>query len=283
MPDTKEVRRRIKSASNTRQIIKAMEMVSAVKMQKATSLYRSAQGYRESVQVLINNLCSEQGNFDSVFFLEPNSKKDLIVVVTSDRGLCGSLNSSVVKLVVSSTDMANSDFIMVGKKGRDMLASAKINNIADFIGIMDKISFTVSLRISSLIIEKFTSLKYKSVKVFYPSYVSTLVQEPKMINILPLKPSEKKHALKYITFEPSMSVMLKELSIKIVEALIWQVIVEASAAENSARMVAMKNANDNAAELIDDLKLVYTQSRQAAITNELAEISAGRLAVGSEA
>lgn len=279
MPGIKEIKRRIKSVTNTKQIIKAMELVSVVKMQKAVDVNLSSRKYSENANIILTSIMKTGEAKDHALISENSSDKSLVLVVTSDRGLAGSLNIKTIKEAIDNYGKDfNADFVAIGKKGRDFLKNYGFNIIAEFIKISEKPEYRKVLPIIHLAKEEFLSGKYKEVVVIYPHFVSTLVQKSKIIKLLPfrLEETEGKN-MDRVIFEPDKKIIVNTLIPRILEINLWQIILEAVASEHSARMVSMKNANDNAEDLIDDLTLTFNQGRQANITRELAEISAGKM------
>jgi F-type H+-transporting ATPase subunit gamma len=228
---------------------------------------------------VIANLCEGVMPENNIYFKTNASDKDLVIIITTDRGLCGSLNVRTLKMALSDFNSKNTDYICVGKKGCDILGHTGANTIASFVGIMNDLKFRDVLPLVRLVIDEYKSEKYRSVSIVYPKFISTLNQEATTFRLLPFSNVEKPTQGDVIIFEPSKETMLNELIEKVIESKIWQIILESAASEHSARMIAMKNANENAEELIDDLTLTFNQSRQAAITSELAEISAGKMAL----
>jgi len=274
----KEVRRRIKSVSNTKQIIKAMELISVIKMQKAIAINARSRNYSKAAEDILKNLVINVSETDHPFLLPGiNAKKQLVVFITSDRGLCGGLNSKAIRKAIDLSKDKDTDFLTIGRKGRDALRALGKNIIADFTKIEEKPKFKDILPISKIITDDFTSGKYYEIKLVYTHFVSTLSQEPIATKLLPLENKEKVLNQERIVFEPEKDILLDDLIPRFLEIKIWQSMLESIASEHSARMMAMKNASENALELIDDLTLSYNQTRQATITREIAEISAGKM------
>lgn len=256
-----------------------MELVSVVKMQKSVAATLKVRDFGKSIDDVIANLCEGIIPENNVYFKKNDSNRNLVVIITTDRGLCGSLNVRTLKAAFEEFKPENSDYICVGKKGCDILGSIKANTIASFVGIMNDLKFRDVLPLVRLVTDKYKSGKYKTVSIVYPKFISTLSQEPDIFRVLPFGNVSKPSCGDVIIFEPDKETMLNELIEKVIESKLWQIILESAASEHSARMIAMKNANENAEELIDDLTLTFNQSRQAAITSELAEISAGKMAL----
>jgi F-type H+-transporting ATPase subunit gamma len=279
MPGIKEIKRRIKSVTNTKQIIKAMELVSVVKMQKAVDVNFSSRKYSENANIILTSIIKTGETKDHALVTPKISDKSLVLVITSDRGLAGSLNIKTIKEAIDSYGKdENADFIVIGKKGRDFLKNYGFNIIAEFSKISEKPEYKRVLPIIHLAKKEFLSGKYKEVVVIYPHFISTLVQKARIVKLLPfeLKETEGEN-MDRVIFEPNKQLIVNTLIPRILEINLWQIILEAIASEHSARMVSMKSANENAEDLIDDLTLTFNQNRQANITRELAEISAGKM------
>lgn len=277
MATSKEIRRRIKSATNTKQIIKAMELVSVVKMQKAVAANFAARPYAQAAIEIISEICAQISSIDHPFFYQGKGTRKLAIVVTTDRGLCGSLNVKIIKKLLEDFDRKETDVIIIGKKGRDLLRSIDIKIIAEFVEVAELLHFEKIQPIIKLATSEFLSGEYESVRVVYPHFESTLSQDPRNINFLPFRVKDRKSNRDAIRYEPDKTRVLTNLIPRILENRLWQALLEAVASEHSARMVSMKNADENAGELIDDLTLTFNQTRQAGITSELAEISAGKM------
>ncbi|OIP23468.1 ATP synthase F1 subunit gamma [bacterium CG06_land_8_20_14_3_00_33_50] len=279
MAGAKEIRRRIKSVSNTKQIIKAMELVSVVKMQRAVSNNLASRSYSKSADEILSNLCEGINLSDHPFLLPREGKRKLVILVTSDRGLCGGLNMKAIKKALDeSKDCNEVGFITIGRKGRDFLKSYGYKIIAEFTKIDDHPNFSQIMPIINVVTGDFLADRYDQAVLVYSHFQSTLMQEPTVLNLLPFSgPNVCNSGQDKITFEPDKDKILDSLMPRMLEIKVWQSFLESIASEHSARMVAMKNANENAEELISDLTLTFNQTRQAGITKEIAEISAGKM------
>ena len=300
---SKEVKRRIKSAKNIKQITKAMETVAATKMRKAQEAAISGREYAESAFLLLQNLATRV-DVEAHPLLQKNekAKKQLVVVIGTDKGLVGGLNTNLFRRVKSLNDdlVAKGhavDYITVGRRA-EMFAKRHNWNLlegAGRAGVGDGVNQKDARDLATLIVEKYLEGEYQKVILAYTNFVSTLSQKPFVRGILPLT-QEKIEDLGDLTdaeakkiaksregegrvvdyiFEPSKYDVLNELVPRLIEALIYHDFLEAIASEHSARMIAMKNASENADELIGDLTLSYNRLRQEGITKEIAEISAG--------
>lgn len=292
MASTRDIRRRIKSVKNTRQITKAMELVAASKMKKAQA---SAVAGRPYAQLLSEMLAALASKVDGSLhpFLQPREVKTRgILLVTTDKGLCGPLNGNLFKLVSDIKDDAK--FVVVGKKGSQFLARSHRNVVADF-AVGDKVPFAEIKVIGDYMIEQFLKGEIDTIEVIYSRFKNTLVQEPIHRPILPLNnlseflanladENTDEGATKaaaddrLMIFEPNAQSVLEALLPFYVNRFLYQLSLSSKASEHSARMVAMKTAKDNATSLLDDLTLEYNKARQAAITQEILEIAAGQAA-----
>ena len=290
MASTRDIRRRIKSVKNTRQITKAMELVAASKMKKAQA---AAVAGRPYAQLMSNMLAALASKVDGSLhpFLQPREVKTRgILLVTTDKGLCGPLNANLFKLVGEIEGDAK--FVSVGRKGAQFLARTKRDVIADF-AVEDKVPFHQVKVLGDFMIDLFLTGAIDTIEVIYPRFKNTLIQEPVHRPILPLDnlsdfveslaedhggASTKTAADdRLMIFEPDAQTVLEALLPFYVNRFLYQLALSAKASEHSARMVAMKTAKDNATNLLDDLTLEYNKARQAAITQEILEIAAGQL------
>ncbi len=285
----KEIRGKIKSVENTKKITKAMEMVAASKMRKAQDRMRASRPYSEKIRNITANLSQANPEYTHPFMVaQDQAKKIGLVVVTTDKGLCGGLNTNVLRLVTNKMRELEGqglkiEAVAIGNKGLGFLnrVGAKVVSHATQLGDtphLDKLIGPVKL-----LLDAYQEGKLDAVYLSYTKFINTMKQEPVLEQLLPLtadKLAVEKgaHAWDYI-YEPDATTVIDELLIRYVEALIYQAVAENMASEQSARMVAMKSASDNAGNVIGELKLVYNKTRQAAITKELSEIVAGAAAV----
>jgi F-type H+-transporting ATPase subunit gamma len=294
MASSKEIRRRIKSTQNIAKITKAMELTSAAKMRKTQAQALASRPYATLSRQLLKNLIAKsqitnQPLLNRVMpedYIRKEPGKILNILITSDRGLAGAFNSNVINKALeilknSGEPKETFDFITIGRKGTDVVKRLGYNIVATFSG-MDKPNSVEQARpIAEIGMQDFLNFKYDKVFVIYSDFVSTLVQKPNVLQVLPFEKGEERGAEKMedFLFEPSPDDVLETLVVRVIEFAIFQSLVEAAASEHSARMVAMRNANEAADDLIDDLSLSYNQARQAGITRELSEISAAKLAM----
>jgi len=286
MPNTREIRRRIKSVKNTRQITKAMELVAASKMKKAQQTALSGEPYAALLAEALSHLSTRIDDVEHPFFEEREVKTRGILVVTTNRGLCGPLNSNLFREIAKIKDDVK--YVSIGKKGTQFLSRAGKDLEADFI-IDDSVPFLKVKQIIEFMVEKYEAGEIDTVEILYPHFVNTLIQQPSLVKLLPItnlddmitelrgknaepfKPLDDDRRFK---FEPDPITVLNSLLPLFVNREAYQAILSAQAAEHSSRMVAMKTAKDNATKLLDDLTLVYNKARQAAITQEILEIAA---------
>ncbi|MCK5491020.1 MAG: ATP synthase F1 subunit gamma [Candidatus Pacebacteria bacterium] len=293
MQSTQQIRRQIQSTQNTSQITKAMEMVAASKMKKSQQAALLARPYAEAALNILQSV-SESVEPTKHCLLENRKVQNLcLVVVTSDKGLCGGFNGNVLRetqKIVDKNKDKNISIIAIGKKAETYFK--KRNEIsAVFNGIGDTVELRETLPISKLLINEFTAKKYDKITAVYNNYISTIKQDVKVKKLLPITRRSLEETVEEIqdltkneyienngidyTFEPSASKVLCALLPNLVETQVYHVVLESNASEHSARMVAMKNATDNAKEMLTDLKLLYNYIRQQKITQEISEISAG--------
>jgi F-type H+-transporting ATPase subunit gamma len=293
MPSTRNIRRRIKSVKNTAQITKAMQMVASAKMRKAQQAALLGRPYAE----LLNRILAEAGPrivaFQHPLMEKRPVKKRCVIVVSTDRGLCGALNSNIAREVIK-LDKNSTAFITAGKKAAQFIARTKRELSAEFT-YQDTPTFLEARAISKFAQDMFIKGEVDAVDVLYSSFISTLVQQPKLLPLLPMgeiravkagiNPAEENVVASGVRtdvfeFEPDEKTVLSALLPHAINFQIHQILFEARASEQSARMVAMKNATDNAKQLIKDLTLEYNKLRQSNITKELLEIATAQMAVG---
>ena len=285
----KEIRGKIKSVENTKKITKAMEMVAASKMRKAQERMRAARPYAEQVRSLAANLALATPEYKHPFMVANDAAKTAgFIVVTTDKGLCGGLNTNVLraltlKLRELEAQGVKAEAVAIGNKGLGFLnrIGAKVVSHATQLG--DKPLLEKLIGPIKVLLDDYAAGKLTAVYLCYTRFINTMRQEPMVQQLLPLsaedmKADDGKPGWDYI-YEPDAKVVIDELLVRYIEALVYQATSENMASEQSARMVAMKSATDNAGSVIGELKLVYNKTRQAAITKELSEIVAGAAAV----
>lgn len=287
MATARQVKQRISTAKNISKITKAMEMVSASKMRRAQDQTLSARPYAQALTESLKTLAQEATPDLHPLLSSHSEGKDVLIVVSSDRGLCGSLNQNMFKKAMEwYKEHPEGEFVVVGKKAVGFAQFVGIPVIAQFTNVPDKVSVTNILPITTLAIEKFAEKMYRSVSIVYMDFVNTLSQKVKLQQLLPIKNLAGDEALvttersEYI-FEPSAKEILQELLPYYVENAVYQSFLEGKASEHSARMVAMKNASENAKELVKELQLLFNKSRQESITKELLEITTATMTLES--
>ena len=285
MPSTREIRRRIRSVENTAKITKAMEMVAASKMKRAQDRVLAARPYAEKMAEVLSHLASQPSEDDVVHPLLQKRDGDRISVVhiTPDRGLCGGLNANVNRSTGSfilGSNGASVSLVTVGKKGRDFMGRLGRDIKAVFSDLGDRPGVEEILPIARIIIDEYSEAKVDRVYLAYSRFVTTTNQTPVMRQILPVEPAEVGDMKQagYI-YEPDSATALSELLPRFVEMQVYEAVLESIASEQSARMVAMRNATDNAGDMIQDLTLVYNKARQEMITTELLDITGGVVAL----
>ncbi len=284
----KEIRGKIKSVENTKKITKAMEMVAASKMRKAQERMRAARPYGEKVRVIAANLAEANPEYTHPFLVKNDSSKTVgLIVVTTDKGLCGGLNTNVLRQVTNRMREIEASgrkivSVAIGNKGFGFLNRIGVNVMAHAVQLGDTPHLEKLIGPVKVMLDAYQEGKIDEVLLCYTKFLNTMKQEPVVEQLLPLsserlEPS-RDHSWDYL-YEPDAQSVIDDLLLRYTEALIFQAVAENMASEQSARMVAMKSATDNAGNLINELKLVYNKTRQAAITKELSEIVAGAAAV----
>ena len=287
MPSGKEIRNKIKSVENTRKITKAMEMVAASKMRKAQDRMRAARPYGEKIRRVAANLSHALTEYKHPFLEKREIKSVGMVIVTSDKGLCGGLNSNVLRMILGKMkefDSRQTQFqaTCIGNKGLGFMQRAGAKVVSHVIGLGDTPHLEKLIGPLKLQLDAYMKGEIDALYIGYTRFINTMKQEPVFEQLLPLSDdvvkTEHQPGWDYV-YEPEAQPVIDDLLLRYVEALIYQAVAENMASEQSARMVAMKSASDNAKNVIGELKLVYNKARQAAITKELSEIVSGAAAV----
>ncbi len=287
MAGSKEIRTKIKSVENTRKITKAMEMVAASKMRKAQERMRAARPYGEKIRSVCANLSHANPDYKHAFLQKRDQVKNVgVIMVTSDKGLCGGLNTNVMRLVVNKVKewegaAAKVQGTAIGNKGFGFLQRYGIPLVSHVIGLGDKPHLDKLIGPVKIQLDAFAEGKIDALYICYTRFINTMKQEAVCEQLLPLtgdKLGAPDSSWDYL-YEPDAKTVLDELLVRYIEASVYQAVSENIASEQSARMVAMKSASDNAKKVIGDLKLTYNKARQAAITKELSEIVGGAAAV----
>ncbi len=285
----KEIRGKIKSFENTKKITKAMEMVSVAKMRKAQDRMRAARPYADKIHKLAANLAAATPEYKHPFMVENGSAKVVgFILVTTDKGLCGGLNTNVLRAVTArlkevEASGQKSEAVAVGNKGLGFLNRIGAKVVSHVTHLGDKPSLDKLIGPVKVLLDAYAAGKLSAVYLCYTRFINTIKQEPVIQQLLPLSAEamtvdKGEHGWDYI-YEPDARAVIDELLLRYIEALVFSALAENMASEHSARMVAMKAATDNAGNLIGELKLIYNRTRQAAITKELSEIVAGAAAV----
>jgi len=276
----KEIRGQIKAIQNTAKITKAMEMVAASKMRKAQESVLAARAYAEGIQRVIANLMQAHPEYKHPFFSHHEEIKHIgIVLITTDKGLCGGLNTNALRLALQTMKEKKGEFevINIGRRGGAFMRRVGVNVSGSVENISDSPELADILGAADLAIEQFVNGSFDAVYLLYSEFVNTMTQTPRITQLLPCPPSEEPSHPGYwdYLYEPDSQVVLDGLLKRAFESLVYHGVLENKACEQSARMVAMKSATDNAKSIVKDLQITYNKARQAAITQELAEIVAG--------
>ena len=291
MPSTKEIRGKIKSVQNTRKITKAMEMVAASKMRKTQDRMLAARPYGDKIRVICSHLARANSEYKHPFLVQhEGAKKVGLIVVTTDKGLAGPLNTNIQRQVLQKVKEWTSEGVSVqataiGNKGLNFLQHLGVPLVSQVVQLGDRPNLDRLIGAIRVQIQDYLDGKVDAVHLAYSRFINAMKQQPVIEQLLPLTDdylSEEEDSRQYswdYLYEPDAETVLDELLKRYVEALIYQAVVENMASEQSARMVAMKAASDNAKKLIDDLQLVYNKTRQAGITKEITEIVGGAAAV----
>ncbi len=294
MPNTKELRTRIRSVKNTAQITKAMQMVSATKMRRAQNQALAGRDYNRTLSSILSTAGEKISNHPLMrtdgALDKGNPHKAAVLLLTSDRGLAGSLNTNIIRTAQTSTQITafkDLTYFTIGKKGRDYIVRTGQRLEADFES-QEKVQFRQAVSVRRMLVESYLKGEFTAIFVVYPDFISTLRQEPTVRQLLPIDPqalqqflndqTESTSKLDYI-FEPTLTDVIEYALIHYLDTTIYQALLETKASEHSARMIAMQNATNNAKELVDDLTLEYNQVRQSAITTQILEIASAGAAL----
>jgi F-type H+-transporting ATPase subunit gamma len=284
----KEIRGKIKSVENTKKITKAMEMVAASKMRKAQDRMRATRPYSEKVRQIVGNLSLANPEYSHPFMVKNEGKATGFVVVTTDKGLCGGLNTNVLRATTIKIKEAQAQglgvrTVAIGNKGFGFLNRVGAKVVSHAIGLGDTAHMERLIGPVKVLLDAYEAGEINAVYLCYTKFINTMKQESVVEQLLPLSKQDMQAdaggpAWDYL-YEPDPQTVIDELLVRYIEAQVYQAVAESMASEQSARMVAMKAATDNAGSVIGELKLVYNKTRQAAITKELSEIVAGAAAV----
>ncbi len=301
MPGTKEIKRRIKSVKNTKKITKAMELVAASKMKRAVASTVASRLYAEYSWEILTSIAKNTEEINHPLFNEREVKNILLILITSNRGLCGAYNAQVIKKILSLIQQENKNvqikIITIGKKGDVAMRRIGQNVVASFFELPDQISLSDISPIQKLILNEYSIGTYDKVLIVYTDFISALTQKPNIKQILPISKTELKELVNTLKeekkeefsnkiekkvdylFEGDLYNLIGSLAEKLTRMQIYQMLLESNASEQSSRMIAMKNASDASGEMIDDLTLMFNKARQSNITREISEISAGMASV----
>ena len=287
MPGTKEIRVKIKSVQNTRKITKAMEMVAASKMRKAQERMRHARPYAEKIRNVAAHISHATPEYRHPFLVDRDTVKRIgIIVVTTDKGLCGALNTNLLRMVLAEYKAWQAqgeeiDVCALGARGLGFMQRLGANVVSQAVQLGDYPHMDRLIGAVKIMLDGYMSDRFDRLMIAYNRFFNTMKQEPVIEQLLPLA-GERLGAPEAVwdyIYEPEARVVLDQVMTRYIEALIYQAVAENMASEQSARMVAMKAASDNAENLIDELTLIYNKNRQAAITKEISEIVGGAAAV----
>ena len=287
MPGTKEIRMKIRSVQNTRKITKAMEMVAASKMRKAQERMRMARPYGEKIRTVAAHISHANPEYRHPFLVPRDSVKRVgLILITTDKGLCGALNSNLLRLVLNQykqwqAEGEEIEVCCIGNKGLGFMQRLGANIVSQVVQLGDRPQVEKLLGAIKVMLDGYISDRFDRLMFGYNRFINTMKQEPVIEQLLPLA-GERLGAPETVwdyLYEPDAKLVLDQVMTRYIEAIVYQAVAENMASEQSARMVAMKAASDNAANLIDELTLVYNKNRQAGITKELSEIVGGAAAV----
>jgi F-type H+-transporting ATPase subunit gamma len=287
MAGAREIRTKIKSVANTRKVTRALEMVSASKIRKAQDLMRASRPYAKAMRQVIGHLAKARSEYKHPFLVERSEIKRVgYVVVSTDRGLCGGLNSNLFRKLLAEIRAWNDkkvevDIVAIGTKANAFFKRLKVNLVGSATHLGEKPKVEHLIGVVKVMLDAYGAGKIDRLTLAYNDFVNTMTQKPTLDQLLPLPPSESLTTAfdwDYI-YEPDAQTVLDHVLTRYIESLVYQATIENLASEHAARMVAMKAASDNATKAIDSLTLVYNKARQAAITQEISEIVGGAAAV----
>jgi F-type H+-transporting ATPase subunit gamma len=275
----RDIRRRIGAVKNIKQITRAMQFVAASKLKRAQDSTLASRPYSEKIDEVLADLAVVLSGEEHPLLAKRTGGKRLLVLITTDRGLAGPLNTNTIRFAAQEITGKSEDLavVTVGRKGRDAMRRARVPMEAHFEGFGDRPTFADVLPLARLISDDYLAGKYASVDIIYSHFVSTLTQRPSLDTLLPIEPSQDTEGIpgNQFIFEPDPAAVLTKLLPRYVATRLFQAVLESKASEESSRMVAMKNATENAEDLIEDLTLSYNKVRQSNITREMIEIASG--------
>ncbi|WP_129599353.1 ATP synthase F1 subunit gamma [Anaerophilus nitritogenes] len=275
----RDIKRRIKSVNNTKQITKAMELVSSAKLRRAREKADTSRPYFETIQKTVQDIFSSGNKVNHPYVNQREIKKSCYIVITSDRGLCGGYNVNAIKKTLENVkDQEATSIIAIGQKARDYFRNRQYSIDGEFVHISESPTYADAQKIGALATKLYDKEMVDEVYLVYTKFVSTVSQIPQKVKLLPLSVSKEESINKksqHIEYEPSLEGFLEYLVPQYIQSTLYGALVEAAASEQAARRVAMESATDNAEEMIEKLTLHYNRARQAAITQEIAEIVGG--------
>ena len=287
MAGGREIKTKIKSVQNTRKVTRALEMVSASKIRKAQDRMKASRPYARLMRQVIGHIAQANTEYVHPFMAKRDGIKRIgYIVVSTDRGLCGGLNSQMFRRILADMRQwqekgVEIDVVCIGQKATVFFRRLKVNLLASVTHLGEKPELAKLVGVIKVMLDGYTEGKLDRVFLSYNDFINTMAQKPRQDQLLPLPPSESlesRHDWDYL-YEPDAQAVLEHVLTRYVESLVYQAVLENLASEHAARMVAMKSASDNANKLIGDLQLVYNKARQAAITQEISEIVGGAAAV----
>lgn len=282
MANTRDLKNRIESIKNTKQITNAMKMVAASKLRKSQDKIINARPYANYIDVMLRTLkMRNKSNLHQILNDNIENKKEILVIVTADRGLCGAFNALIIKEAMHYLkDKSEVDLICIGKKGYDFFKKTEYKIIEKYLGLFNEMDFTSSKSIAWNMLDRFMNKEYGKINILFNEFKSVIQNDIVIKQILPIIPNESDvvNSTDFI-YEPDENTIVEELGRKYVDVELWRMLLESSAAEQGSRMTAMDNATENASDLIDHLTLQYNRVRQASITTEIIEIASGAEAI----
>ncbi|MDR5659712.1 ATP synthase F1 subunit gamma [Serpentinicella sp. ANB-PHB4] len=278
----RDIKRRIKSVNSTKQITKAMELVSSAKLRKARQRLEQSRSYFTTIKNTVGELMASANNINNPYINKREVKKALYIVITGDRGLCGGYNTNAIKAALNHMDHKdNTSIVAIGTKSRDYFKKRNYHLFGDFMQISENPSLQDAENVAGLAIDLYDQGEVDEVNLVYTEFVSTISHQPKVMKLLPLEvdasetSEDTMEEQEFMEFQPSAEVFLDYLIPKYVRSMVYGALIESATSEQGARRVAMESATDNAIDMIDKLELKYNRARQASITQEIAEIVGG--------
>ena len=286
MSGAKEIRTKIASIKSTQKITKAMQMVAASKMRRAQERMQATRPYAEKIQNVISHLAHAHPEYHHPFLAEREVRRVGVIIVSTDRGLCGGLNINLFKQVIAAmkhwhTDSVEIDLTLIGSKSNAFFKRLGGNVVATAVGLGDAPSIIELIGTVKVMLDAYAEARIDRLYVAYNKFINTMTQQPVLEQLIPVQGREDKELESHwdYIYEPDSKPVMDALMIRYIESLVYQGVVDNLACEQAARMVAMKSATDNADSLIEELQLIYNKARQAAITQEISEIVGGAAAV----